>query len=398
MFRKQINSIREILKSTEPMDSFKIQINVLRILGGFHDPDANKYFKHLTIFPIILILKLCTMSVIHLLSHSVSLEEKLQGSFTSNTSLLCCIKLYYMRKNSLKLFDLVKSLKHRINPVNEYEMKLMQKGAIYPTALSYILLQSAILFSCVIYAFFPIGKSNYGKPLPVYAWYPRYFSEGNPYTAVYILQEMSIICAGSLWVCVDTIDFGLLAQHNVMLKILSRRIADVGWTGSQNRGPDYNENNHQLLCECVKYHVEITNYQSETNEIYGSILFSKITFSVIIVCSFVYSLTLEGHDFGSLVCQLTIFGVIISTLFVLSWMSEQISATSDNLLNKAVECNFQCMDRRTTKTLFILMQGLSRTVHIEVGSVFQIVLSLNMFVNIMNFSYKCLALLKTIEV
>lgn len=68
---------------------------------------------------------------------------------------------------------------------------------------------------------------------------------------------MSIYCAGSLWVCVDTINFGLLAHHNVMLKILSQRIAEVGWTGELKSGTDYDESNHQRLCECVKYHVEI---------------------------------------------------------------------------------------------------------------------------------------------
>lgn len=68
---------------------------------------------------------------------------------------------------------------------------------------------------------------------------------------------MSIVCASSLWVCVDTINFGLLAHHNVMLKILGQRIAKLGWT-DKLKGIDYHTDNYKQLCENVKYHIQIS--------------------------------------------------------------------------------------------------------------------------------------------
>lgn len=82
-------------------------------------------------------------------------------------------------------------------------------------------------------------------------------SVGNPYKVIYVVQEMSIVCTGTLWVCIDTINFGLLAHHNVMLKILSQRIASLGWIGKNKR--TYNDaKDYEELCEHVRYHVEIS--------------------------------------------------------------------------------------------------------------------------------------------
>lgn len=72
------------------------------------------------------------------------------------------------------------------------------------------------------------------------------------------------------------------------------------------------------------------------------------------------------------------------------------------------------MDRKTTKALLIFMQGLSPPVIIEVGTAIKVRMNLKMFVTvsfvlnrtfltimmdnqfqIMDFAYKCLALLKT---
>lgn len=77
--------------------------------------------------------------------------------------------------------------------------------------------------------------------------------------AVYVLQEISIVCVGTLWVCTDTINFGLLAHHNVMLRILSLRIASLGWIGQdKGTGLDANHNHYEQLCEHVEYHIEIS--------------------------------------------------------------------------------------------------------------------------------------------
>lgn len=158
------------------------------------------------------------------------------------------------------------------------------------------------------------------------------------YYIAYVLQTLSIIYASSLWVAIDTINFALLAHHYVMLKILGSRIASIGWNEENQRitgsGKDYAK-----LYKCVKYHIQISRwltwkyiacdyhrttdtnysnskgvnpafeitkietehdakfcsrYQMESGEIYSDILFAKVTMSVIIICSFVYSLTMVG--------------------------------------------------------------------------------------------------------
>lgn len=91
--------------------------------------------------------------------------------------------------------------------------------------------------------------------------YPHYLSVGNPHKVMYIVQEMSIVCTGTLWVCVDTINFGLLAHHNVMLKILSQRIAALGWhKGNDKRTGCEASSDYAQLCEHVKYHIEISRW------------------------------------------------------------------------------------------------------------------------------------------
>lgn len=69
---------------------------------------------------------------------------------------------------------------------------------------------------------------------------------------MYLLQELSIICAGSLWVCVDTINFGLLTLHKVMLRTLGERLVKLGWT------PATNSKNYKELCALIQYHVNIS--------------------------------------------------------------------------------------------------------------------------------------------
>lgn len=78
---------------------------------------------------------------------------------------------------------------------------------------------------------------------------------GYSYHVVYFLQILSCIYASSLWVAIDTINFGLLAHHNVMLKILSQRIASLGWSETENK---MDSNNYKKICDYVKYHVQIS--------------------------------------------------------------------------------------------------------------------------------------------
>lgn len=82
-------------------------------------------------------------------------------------------------------------------------------------------------------------------------------SVGNPHKVAYIVQEISIVFVGTLWVCTDTINFGLLAHHNVMLKILSQRIASLGWIRNDKR-TGYDANDYEQLCEHIKYHIKIS--------------------------------------------------------------------------------------------------------------------------------------------
>lgn len=67
-------SIKNILKSTEPMDCFKLQFNSLKMLGIFQDSSANIFLKCLSIIPMLLIVKLTAMSIMYLVSDDVSLE------------------------------------------------------------------------------------------------------------------------------------------------------------------------------------------------------------------------------------------------------------------------------------------------------------------------------------
>lgn len=87
--------------------------------------------------------------------------------------------------------------------------------------------------------------------------YPKYFSEGIPYKTIYFLQYLSIVFASALWVCVDTINVGLLLHHNVMLKILGERIAKLGWT-RKSRARGNTNDVHDQLCEHVEYHLSIS--------------------------------------------------------------------------------------------------------------------------------------------
>lgn len=89
--------------------------------------------------------------------------------------------------------------------------------------------------------------------------YPYYFSTGNAYKLAYILQLMSIISASTLWICIDTINFGLLVHHNAMLKILGHRLALLGWT-RDSKGTETNASNYNKLCECIEYHLQITRW------------------------------------------------------------------------------------------------------------------------------------------
>ncbi|XP_037040278.1 odorant receptor Or1-like isoform X2 [Bradysia coprophila] len=389
MLRKQITSIKRILKSSEPMDCFKMQLKTLKLFGVFLDSSTTVYRKSLSIFPSFLVLKLCVVSTLYILADDVAFEDKLQGSFTAITSFLCVVKLYYTLKHQEKLLNLLKTLKSRVDYVTEEETKTLNREAVFPTFVCYLMLQASSVISCLTYGLFPIGSSNYNKSFPVYG------CTGNAYKLAYTMQLMSIISASTLWVCVDTINFGLLAHHNAMLKILGLRLSHLGWPREPKKRTANDAHNYNRLCECVEYHLQISRYQSETTEIYSSILFAKITLSVMIICSFVYTLGLKVSNYGSFTAHMGILSVIVSTLFMISWTSEQICATSDNLLNKAVECNFQHMDRKTITALLIVMQGLNNTVLIEVGSTFKIIVNLKMFVKIMDFAYKCLALLKT---
>nr|QGW45407.1 odorant receptor 34 [Bradysia odoriphaga] len=378
------------------MDCFEMQLKTLKLFGVFVDSSTTLYLKIFSIFPSFLVVKLCVVSTLYILADDVAFEDKLQGSFTAITSFLCVVKLYYTLKHQEKLLTMLKLLKSRINDVTEEETKTLNREAVFPTFVCYLMLQASSVISCLTYGIFPIGSSNYNISFPVYGWYPYYFSTGNAYKLAYILQLMSIISASTLWVCVDTINFGLQAHHNVMLKILGQRLAHLG--RPREREPKRTGNdahNYNRLCECVEYHLQIFRYQRETNDIYSSILFAKITLSVMIICSFVYTLGLKVSNYGSFMAHMGILSVIVSTLFMISWTCEQICATSDNLLNKAAECNFQHMDRKTTAALLIFMQGLNNRVLIEVGSTFKIIVNLKMFVNIMDFAYKCLALLKS---
>lgn len=74
-----------------------------------------------------------------------------------------------------------------------------------------------------------------------------------------MLQFLSCLCAGSLWVCVDTINFGLLAHHNAMLKILGRRLPLVGNCRGESGEPSH-QRNFVEVCQLVKYHNQISKY------------------------------------------------------------------------------------------------------------------------------------------
>ncbi|KAJ6636027.1 hypothetical protein Bhyg_14614 [Pseudolycoriella hygida] len=303
MFRYYTGLVKDLLASSEPLDCFKLQFKALQIIGVIRASSTNVFLRFLPIIPTLLVIKLWVTSAIYLISDDVSLEDKLQGSFTANTSLLCVFKMYYVHKHQKHLINFVKTLKSTINDLNEEETnRILKKEAIYPTAAGYLTLQLAIILSVSTYTLFPVGKNNENKPLPVFAWYPHYMNDGTPYKVTYFLQAMSIFTAGSLW--------------------------------------------------------EITNY-------------------------------------AGFIAQVAILGVIVSTLFVQSWMSEQICAASLGLLNKAVESNFVDMDARTTKALLVFMTGLSNTTYIEVGTILKVRVNLKMFVTIIDFAYKCLALLKT---
>ncbi len=73
----------------------------------------------------------------------------------------------------------------------------------------------------------------------------------------YVLQYLSIIFASAIWICVDTINFGLLAHHHVMLKILGERIARLGWTDTRI-GIQLNVDYYEHICAFVKYHNQIS--------------------------------------------------------------------------------------------------------------------------------------------
>lgn len=75
----------------------------------------------------------------------------------------------------------------------------------------------------------------------------------------YLLQEVSITYAGTLWIIVDTINFGLLANLNVILKILSHRIELLGWNNIKTMSKNENDRyNYTKICDSIKYHSEIT--------------------------------------------------------------------------------------------------------------------------------------------
>lgn len=56
---------------------------------------------------------------------------------------------------------------------------------------------------------------------------------------------------------IDTVNFGLLAHHYVMLKILGARIASIGWDEKKERKCG-SAHDYEKLCECVKYHIQIS--------------------------------------------------------------------------------------------------------------------------------------------
>lgn len=68
------SSVLGALEINDPMDCFKYQIQVLKIVGAFHEPSWNVFMKSLSRFLIVLQVKLCVMSALYLGSSDVLLE------------------------------------------------------------------------------------------------------------------------------------------------------------------------------------------------------------------------------------------------------------------------------------------------------------------------------------
>ncbi|XP_070506142.1 odorant receptor Or1-like isoform X1 [Chironomus tepperi] len=413
----------------KPAESFFLQLWLLKRLGLWAPETENKLIRTLytlwSYFYRGFFLWIYTLTQIMFFKDVEDMTDVAEGFFLLLTqiALIYKVEMFYRNRHRIRACEkLLRSTLFR--PKDDEEDAVIKESMILTFVFGMAFLVPALI-TIASWAIMPFLEEE--LHLPIVAWYP--FSIENPivFGMTYFYQIYGIVMSASFNVSTDTFASSMISHANGQVQRLGIQLKKIGYDNGESIKKDLKilknqsaiimhddermiEINKQIsalkrkhgenygeVIRCIIYHEEILKFCAEIKDIFKGPIFAQMVASTVIICMTCFLLVQQIDNIGAASSSVSYLLTMVTQILLFCWIGNEVIYSSYRLTEQAYFSNFQSFDRNTAKALLIFMQRSSKDIYLSAGAIFEVHLSLPIFMGIMKSSYSYFAVLNSMQ-